>query len=209
MLKAVMSINNVDYGAVAKTVIPLIIEKKKGEADAGKLITVLSKLKGLSGKAAAAALMVLPQSTKDDIAISVIQSHEKEILEKVNAFMKDKNLLISVSDIQIIKTDNIEIGLTFSQIDYTSVISTSYPLVIAKLGVNEKFNKLFSVIDKLGDKSMDLIQATLEVLSQDEKDEIVSCIISTYEQDIISLVNSFAVENDFKVSVVGFEIKKV
>jgi hypothetical protein len=209
MLKAVISINSVDYSAVAQTVIPIILEKKKAEAGAGKLVTVLSKLKGLSGKTAAAALKVLPQSTKDDIAISVIQSYEEEILDKVNAFMQDKNLHISVSDIHITKTDTIEIGLSFNQIDYNAVISTSYPLVMARFKANDKFSKLFSVIDKLGDKSADLIQATLEVLSQDEKDEIVSCIICAYEQEIVTLVNSLAAENDLKVSVAGFEIKKI
>jgi len=209
MLQIIIHIFEVDYSAIAEVVVPIILENKKSSSNSGKLKTVISKIQNLSGPAVSAALRVLPQNIKDDIAVSIVQNYENQILQKMNDLLAEKQLLLAVKDIEVAKKDNIEICLIFDEIDYTALISTAYPQIVHRGNTNEKFIKIFSILDKLGNKSTDVIHATLGVLSQDEKDEIVSCIISAYEQEIITVVNTFATEKKIKVSIGGVEIRKI
>ena len=170
---------------------------------------VLSKLENPAGRNAAAVLKIFSQNKKDEFAVYFVKMFKKQILESMNSLLEKKQLLLKIIEITAMKNGNIEICLTFDEIDYKALISTVYPQVIARFGSNEKFSKIFSVFDKLGDKSDDIIQAILDVLSQDEKDEIVSYIVSQYEQDIILFVNKLAAKENIKVSISGIEMRKI
>lgn len=73
MFKLELIIKDVNYDEIADKVIPIVIEKysKNGEKT-NKIVKILAGMKGLPTKLAKAALAVLPQNTKDEIAVHFI-----------------------------------------------------------------------------------------------------------------------------------------
>ena len=205
MLQAVILVSEADYNNIADTVIPLIIENNNNNNNA-----VLSKFGDIAAKAAAASLKILSQNKKDELAVGIVQNYEKQILKNMNSLLVKNKLLLTAKKINAVKkSGNLEICLTFDEIDYTALISTAYPQITAWFGTDEKLSKIFSVLDKLGDKSYDVIRAMLDVLPQNEKDEIVSYGVSQYEQEIIAFLNKSAAKENIKVTVAGVGIRRI
>jgi hypothetical protein len=207
MLSLIIKISHIDYSAISSKVIPIILENKANVENPGKLIQILSKYKNLSGSTASAALKLLPQNIKDDISLYIIKSYDKQLIDAANNFMRNKQLDIAFKEIMINKTEVIEVAFNVDSINYNALISTAYPLLINKFSTNSKYDKLFTILEKLDGYSEKLIQATLETLSQDEKDELAICIISTYEEELISLINALTVEKGLKTTFSGAEVK--
>lgn len=211
MLSMIIKISHIDYSAISSKVIPIILENKSNAENPGKLIQLLSKYKNLPGSMASAALKILPENTKADIALYLIKSYEHQLIDAANNFMNGKGLSsITFKEILTSRTEGvIEASLNVDNINYSALIANAYPLIIDKLSANSKFTKLFSILGKLEGYSEKLIQTTLEALSQDEKDELVCCIISTYEKELISLIHTLLTEKGLTIIFAGVEVKKI
>lgn len=208
MLTLSIKIKNVEYSSISNKVIPLFLEKQSHKVESGKMIKILSKFKNLSASAATAALMVLPQNVKDEIAVWIIKSYDEKITEKINNFMKNKNVNMFIGNIDVIKEDMINLILNFDEINYTELITVAYPQILNHYKGDEKYSKVFTILEKLNGYSDKLIQVTLAALSQDEIDEIVNCIISTYETEILEQINDLVVSNGVSIEFGGIELLK-
>lgn len=208
MLELIIKIKNVDYSSISNKVIPLFLEKQSHKVELGKTIKLLSKFKNLSATAASTALMILPQTVKDDVAVFIVKSYDEKIAQEVNSLMQKKNVNLTIKEISVVKEEMINLVLRFDEINYAELISTAYPQIVDRYKTNEKYSKMFTILDKLNGYSDKLIQATIETLSQDEVDELVNCIISTYEDEILKQINDFAKNNGMIIEFAGIELIK-
>lgn len=206
MLQITIHITDVDYSAISSTVVPMVLEAKGQSHSDSKLVSLLSKYKNLSAKTISTALKVLPQNSKDDIAVYLMRLYSAEILNMLNRFLADKEIPMSFREISISKAADIECMLALREVDYGQLINAAYPQALSKFGENSKPKKFLSVLESFSGQSDKIIRAMLEVLSQEEKDEIVSSVISVYEPEILSLVNTLAAEKGIKLSFAGIEL---
>ena len=206
-MQITIRISDIDYGGLAAKGLPAILEDKI-DPD-GKLGKILSILKKLPRKAVSATLKILPQNTKDDIAVHLTQNYTDWLIDAANRFLSGKEISLSVDGIGIAKNENIELTLGMAEIDYNAFVMSAYPKIRNKLEASEKYGKLFALADSLGEDFEKALRAALEVLPQEKKDEIFSCIVSIYEDEIVSLANSFAAEKEMKLTFAGIEAKKI
>lgn len=209
MLEFIVKISEVDYREIADRVMPIVIKKMSDKEDSGKLVNILAKYQNLPNKAVNKALAVLPQKIKDEIVINLIEHYEEKMTSSFNKFLAEKELQITFKGISVSKKEYMELVFTIDDIDYNSIISKGRPLAVNKLKSNEKYGKALTLISKLDGYSDKLIQAALDALSQDEKDDFVICILDSYEAEVLSFINSWADSNNLKITVTGTEIRKI
>lgn len=104
MIKLEILIRDVDYGDIADKVIPVVLQKLSEKEDkTNKLVKVLSGMKGLPNKIVKAALAVLPQQTKDELAVYFLSEYKEDIVSYVNRMAEDKQIAIEVEEVKIEK----------------------------------------------------------------------------------------------------------
>lgn len=209
MLQMTISISDVDYSAISAKVVPMLLESMKEKDGHSKIVDVLSRFRSLPGKAAAAALNILPQDTKDEIAVHWVSTFDDQILEKLQALLQEKELPLEVTEIATRKAQSIKLIIRFGTIDYNRLIAAAYPRVIQKFSKHAKFARIFAAVDKMNGQSDRLINSAVDVLSQEEKDELTICIIDTYEPEILSVINALAEEYEIRLTFSGVDVGKI
>lgn len=101
MIEIKISISDVNYETAAEKAIPIALDKLSQREDTSFLITALSRFKGVTGKAAMAALSVLPQNVKDEIATTMIQSKKDSIIDFINKLAHEQGMILTVSELSV------------------------------------------------------------------------------------------------------------
>ncbi len=197
MIKMIVKITHVDYEAIAGKVIPAMVERMSSQ---GKLPEPLRKLGHMPAAVISSMLKLLSQSAKDEIAVNLIQSNSQNIIDAANRFMQDRDLPLSVREIQVSKMEAIYLSLFFDEVDYAALILAAYDSALDKLGQDDKFEKLQRILNHLGNNSEKLIGAALSSLTQSEADALVAEIIATYENEILTVINKMADDNGLKLT---------
>ncbi len=102
MIEVKIKISDIDYGAAADVLLPILLDKLSTSADpltAG----LLPKLKGLSGSAAKAALSFLPQDVKDELAVACLNHYSGEISRMMVNLAENKGISLQVSGVEVAK----------------------------------------------------------------------------------------------------------
>ncbi len=104
MIKLEIMIKDVDYGDIADKVIPVVLQKLSEKGDkTSKLAKVLAGMKGMPNKIVKAALSVLPQQTKDELAVYFLSEYKEDIISYVNRMAEDKQIAIEIEEVNIEK----------------------------------------------------------------------------------------------------------
>jgi hypothetical protein len=102
MIKLEVMIKEVDYGEIADRVVPIVLQKLSEKGDkGGKLIKILSGMKGLPNKIIKAALSVLPKKTKDELAVHFLSEYKEDIISYVNKLAEEKQISIEIDQVNI------------------------------------------------------------------------------------------------------------
>lgn len=207
MLEMTVLISEVDYSTISERVIPMLLEKTRDGDENNRIGALLARFAKLPEKAAAAALSVLPQSAKDDIAMYLIRTYDQKVLCAIENFFRSNRIPLCINSIAVERTEDIEMCIRFADIDYGGLIGAAYPILVRKTSENDTYGKLIGLLDKIGDTSDKVIQAIVDALSQEEKDELTVYVINAYEPEILSLINALAAENEIKLSFAGVKIR--
>ncbi len=197
MIKMIVKITHVDYEAIAGKVIPAMVERMSIQ---GKLPEPLRKLGHMPSSVVSSMLKLLSQGAKDEIAVNLIQSNAQSIIDSANRFMQDRDLPLTVREIQVSKLEAIHLSLFFDEVDYAALILAAYDSALDKLGQDDRFEKLQRILNHLGNNSEKLIGAALSSLTQSEADALVAEIIGTYENEILTVINKMADDNGLKLT---------
>ena len=103
MITIKIEVEHIDYSDVAERVFPILAEKLENRPDSTFLSAIIKKTKGLSGATLKAALSVLPQNTKDELAVLVLQQYKEQVVNQLNTFAEEQGVKIAISDIQVEK----------------------------------------------------------------------------------------------------------
>jgi len=182
MIELVISISEINYSAV--------VGKVSG------IVKLISK--------------PVPEAWKRKLVIKVTKRFGNVIIQKMNNFLCGEGVLLMVKGLDIIDATSsdkeLEFHLSFDDINYAALMSKAWEK-LQNFSGNEKLNRVFELLDKSGValKILDFVNA----LPQDVKNELVAGIVSIYEKEIISQLNSFAKNEDWKVTLSGLEVKKL
>ena len=199
-----ISINAIDYSAVAKKAMPLISEKAE-EMNDGLAKSVL--MGAINAGAVEKALEFLPQKLKNEVALKLIENNKSELLKYVAELLEKKNIPVSVSDLQISEQNGmIETNIKISEINYDNIAEQLFPIALEKLRSYEGDNILIRTVGKMQSVPDGLVASILSTLPQEAKDELVVYFINGYNNEIISAVNSYAESKQIKISVADVKI---
>jgi hypothetical protein len=101
MIKIEISLDQINYGEIADTVIPFVIDKISSREDAGKFIQLLDGLDELPGSLAKTALDVLPEKLKEEMTVYFIDKYKEGIREVINNLAKENKIMAEVSKIRV------------------------------------------------------------------------------------------------------------
>ena len=100
MIDVKIKISEVDYAAAMDVLMPVLVDKLAASANPIAAI-VLGKAKGLSTSAEKAALEVLPQETKDELAVACLNHYSEEISKLMVDMALRKNIKVQVEGVEI------------------------------------------------------------------------------------------------------------
>lgn len=96
-----IKVSEVNYGAAVDVLMPVLLEKLSASSNPIMKI-MLGKLKGLSGPAAKAALDMLPQETKDELAAACLNHYSEEIAKLVVNLAEKKGIDVQVDSVEVV-----------------------------------------------------------------------------------------------------------
>lgn len=99
MMEVRIKIDAVDYAAAVDALMPLLLDKVSSGTNP---LRFLGRIKGLSATAAKAALDVLPQGTKDELAAACLNRYSEEISQAATNLAKQKNLNVNVQSVEVL-----------------------------------------------------------------------------------------------------------
>lgn len=104
MIEVKIKISDVDYSAAVDVLMPVLLDKLSGTSNP-IVSLVLGKAKGLPANAAKAALDVLPQETKDELAAACLNHYSEEIAKLMASMVMQKGIKIQVDSVEVAVED--------------------------------------------------------------------------------------------------------
>lgn len=104
MIEVKIKISEVDYSAAVDVLMPVLLDKLSSSTNP-IVSLVLGKAKGLPANAAKAALDVLPQETKDELAAACLNHYSEEIAKLMTSMAMQKAIKIQVDGVEVAVED--------------------------------------------------------------------------------------------------------
>lgn len=104
MIEVKIKVSEVDYSAAVDVLMPVLQDKLSTSANP-IISLVLGKTKGLPAKAAKAALDVLPQETKDELAVACLNHYSEEIAKLMASMAQQKGIKVQVDGVEVAVKD--------------------------------------------------------------------------------------------------------
>lgn len=98
-MKITLNINNVDYESIVDQSVPLLREKAK--TDNNILFKTLSGILNMPGEIPKKMLNALPQETKDELLVYLINSNKGKVTELLQNALANKGFALQIDDIEI------------------------------------------------------------------------------------------------------------
>ena len=98
-MKIALNINNIDYESIIEQSIPLL--KEKAKADNNILLKTISGILSMPGDIPKKMLNALPQETKDELIVYLINSNKGKIAELLQNTLANKGFALQIDDIEI------------------------------------------------------------------------------------------------------------
>lgn len=95
-MKINLEISDIDYGALVELLLPLIHNKLEGMDGFGAQI--LCKIADMPPDVAGKMVDYMPQSTKDDIAVYLINSKKNTIISSIKDYAAGKGLYFNIDE---------------------------------------------------------------------------------------------------------------
>lgn len=107
MIKIEISLDKINYGEIADTFIPVLIDKLSSKEESGRFIQILNGLDGIPGSLARTALNTLPEHVKEEMAVYFMDKYKDKIIDFVNDFAEENQIKAEVDHIKILREPKI------------------------------------------------------------------------------------------------------
>lgn len=101
MIEMKLKIRDVDYAAAIDTLMPVLLEKLSASSNPFPAL-LLQKANGLPAAAAKAALDVLPQGIRDELAAACLNRYSTEVSQAIEHVATQKDIRLTVDSIEIL-----------------------------------------------------------------------------------------------------------
>lgn len=101
MIKIEISLDQVNYGEIANTVIPMVIDRLSAREDSGRIMQILNGLDKLPGSLAKTALNSLPENAKEEMAVYFLDKYKDKIMDFINGFAEENQISAEIDRIRI------------------------------------------------------------------------------------------------------------
>ena len=98
-MKITLDINDIDYGALVEVFLPLVHDKLAEKDGTGTAI--LAKIAGMPPSIAGKMIDMLPQETKDEIAVMLVNKNKEKIVESVMEYAEKKGILFRIDNFDV------------------------------------------------------------------------------------------------------------
>ena len=98
-MKITLELNEIDYGALTEQFLPVVRDKLAEKEVAGAAI--LAKIAGIPPVIAAQMVNVLPQETKDEIAVMLVDKNKERIIEAVMEYAAKKGISFRIDGFEV------------------------------------------------------------------------------------------------------------
>lgn len=98
-MKITLELSNIDYGALTELLLPFAREKighKEGTAAA-----VLAKIASVPPSVAAKMVDLLPQETKDELVVLLVNKNKEKIISALSSYAADKGLGFNIRELEV------------------------------------------------------------------------------------------------------------
>lgn len=96
-MKISFEVNEIDYGALAELFLPMLREKLEEKDGMG----ILSKIAGMPPSLAAKMVNILPQDTKDDLAVMLVNKNKEKIMNSILEYAESKGLSFQINEFEV------------------------------------------------------------------------------------------------------------
>lgn len=96
-MKISFEVNEIDYGALAELFLPMLREKLEDKDSMG----ILSKIAGMPPSLAAKMVNILPQDTKDDLAVMLVNKNKEKIMNAILEYAESKGLSFQINEFEV------------------------------------------------------------------------------------------------------------
>lgn len=99
MLEFKVAVGELDYGAVAAMLLPIVKEKADADPSRSRAVKVLLTMANAAGGLSVKAINALPQDIKDEMVVMLVNNYKDRLIEFVENKAAAKNIAVTVSDI--------------------------------------------------------------------------------------------------------------
>lgn len=103
MVELKIQLDEINYEEIVQQLLPFALEKLSGNFGNGKLGPILGVVSKLPPKAAAGMLAALPQDTKDELAVLLLNLKKDSIMEAAGRYAESKHISLKIRDVQVTK----------------------------------------------------------------------------------------------------------
>ena len=98
-MKVTIELNDIDYGALAEILLPLVKDKlSQSEGNgAGIITTIASVPPSIAGKM----IDVLPQKTKDELCVMLLNKNKEKIVESIMEYAEKNGVSFKIDNIEV------------------------------------------------------------------------------------------------------------
>lgn len=140
---------------------------------------------------------------------------KRKLLHELNVFLLEKKLALKVLGMQFKKVERegqkmLKIDFLFNEIDYESVFGELLKIILeSNVKKDGEVGDTLRYIVDLEDVPYNMLQAALETLPQEQKDEIVTQLLRINKNKIVSIINELAEKNNIKAELSSMDVTKV
>jgi hypothetical protein len=216
MLKLKAKLIKVNYEKIADRFLPDLFKNITEDSKLSTKIAneLLVKNKVTNG-IAKGIIKLMPQKAKASITLDIITRNLDEITESINQFFESNQITIRIIDIKIKEGseavhDMIKLEVTLDKIDYNSVFATILPKMLTSMSTkNDKNGELAQLLLGMEEIPVRMLTASLDVLPQEEKDDLLVKILSIYKVDILSFLNQVLSEQQIAADISAINLVNV
>lgn len=101
MIDIKILVSEVDYESILDSLSPILLDYLSRNSENAFFSSILLKTKGISSVAAKAALKVLPQNTKDELATICLNHYKEDIIHIFTEMLEQKGISIKIEGVEI------------------------------------------------------------------------------------------------------------
>lgn len=99
MLEFKVSVDELDYGAVAAMLLPMVKEKAAENPSGSRAVKLLLGMANAAGELPIKAINALPQDVKDEMVVMLVNNYKDKFIEVIQNKAAAKNISLTVNDL--------------------------------------------------------------------------------------------------------------